>query len=131
MVSSLDQMTLAHGTARSYRIHKCRCDACKEAIRDERQRSRQRQAVHVPTFRPVEWQEKAACKGMNLDYFFGRSNAGDRDPELKLPGLAVCQSCAVVDECLQYAIQLRPEAGIFGGRTTRQRRQLLRSTASS
>lgn len=128
MVSSLDQMTLAHGTARSYRIHKCRCDACKEAIRDERQRSRQRQAVHVPTFRPVEWQEKAACKGMNLEgVFFNGSAAGDRDTELNLPGLAVCATCPVVEPCLNYAIATRPAFGIWGGKTTKERRALVRA----
>lgn len=55
-----------------------------------------------------EWQERAACKGSDLDFI---------DPPLKGRGelLAVCEGCPVVVECFKFAISDRDNSGVWGG----------------
>lgn len=73
----------------------------------------------------AEWRERAAC--------------GDEDPELFFPigdgpvaqaqierAKAVCARCPVVRECLAWALETGQDAGVWGGLTEQERRQLRR-----
>lgn len=66
------------------------------------------------------WWERANCRGLNADLFFPRR--GDDVHQ----ATAVCQSCAVKAECLDYAMDNGERFGIWGGLTGKQRRVLRR-----
>lgn len=75
--------------------------------------------------RVPDWIEEAACKTYPTDgYFFVPDRS--RKKESELPGLAICQTCQVKDECLDFALANRLREGIFGGRTAQQRKRMRR-----
>lgn len=79
---------------------------------------------------PLGWQERAACRGMDLVLFFGtgREGAAARERREK-KAKAVCAGCPVRTECLDTAIGRPDKYGIWGGlsederATERRRRQ--------
>ena len=80
----------------------------------------------------ARWQDIAACKGMDPTIFFGPEHAEsvkekrDREDSAK----AVCHTCPVREECLEYALDAREGYGIWGGLTELERKALLRRRAS-
>ena len=80
----------------------------------------------------ARWQDKAACKGMDPTIFFGPEHAEtvkekrDREDEAK----AVCHTCQVKHDCLEYALDAKEAYGIWGGLTELERKALLRKRAS-
>lgn len=76
-------------------------------------------AIGVNGVRP-DWQAEAACRGMGTDIFF--SERGDSRPVAAAK--AICATCPVADECLQWAIDTGCRVGIFGGKTPRERQGL-------
>lgn len=72
---------------------------------------------------PVDWKNQAACRGYPDDLFFP---IGDTDEEQIATALAVCQSCRVTEQCLEYALESNQRAGIWGGTTEKERRSLRR-----
>jgi WhiB family redox-sensing transcriptional regulator len=50
-------------------------------------------------------------------------------PEETERALAICATCPVQRECLDYALEARERFGIWGGKTEKQRRQILRRSA--
>ena len=74
-----------------------------------------------------EWQCKAACKGPHAlgfyppDHFERREEKRRRERRAK----AICSSCSVNRECLEYAINCRELHGIWGGTTENERRELI------
>ena len=73
-------------------------------------------AIGTNGLRP-DWQAEAACHGMGNALFF--ADKGDNRPVAEAK--AVCASCGVVEECLQWAINTGSRHGIFGGLTPRER----------
>lgn len=69
---------------------------------------------------PDEWKTSAACRSMDPDIFFGPEKGGGWDQE---PALAICATCPVEHECLEYALQ-RNDPGVWGGMSERQRQRL-------
>lgn len=75
------------------------------------------------------WQEDATCRDLSLDLFFGPD--GERPTvrrERERRALAVCAGCPVVDACLEHALTLPENHGVWGGtsehdRAERRRRQ--------
>jgi len=65
------------------------------------------------------WRRLAACVGADSDMFFPISE------EEAGPAKAVCGTCPVRDECLEWALAAREE-GIWGGLTERERLRLRR-----
>ena len=39
---------------------------------------------------------------------------------------AVCRECAVQESCLEHALGVREKDGVWGGRTERERRRIIR-----
>ncbi|MGH9276958.1 MAG: WhiB family transcriptional regulator [Acidimicrobiales bacterium] len=66
----------------------------------------------------TNWQDHAACKGVNVALFFP---VGD-DVRLVTAARAVCGACPVAGQCLEAGLN-EPE-GIWGGRTADERRAL-------
>lgn len=73
---------------------------------------------------PEGWQERAACRGADVDLFFSHDEADQRQ------ALAYCERCPVRQECLEYAIAHREVYGIWGGTTEAERRALIRRRRS-
>ena len=69
------------------------------------------------------WHRQAACRGVGTDAFFPeRGESTDR-------ATAVCEGRSVREECLSAALADPLSAGIWGGLSTRGRRELRRSVA--
>jgi WhiB family redox-sensing transcriptional regulator len=70
-----------------------------------------------------EWMKRAACRGEDPAVFFPA--LGVRTDRAK----AICSTCAVRQECLEYALADPESAGVWGGIAERERRRLRRSVA--
>lgn len=80
-------------------------------------------ALMAPIDDERPWVVFGACRSADADLFFPMTK---EDTER---ALAVCATCPVVAECLEYALEARERYGIWGGKTDKQRRRLLRRTA--
>lgn len=66
------------------------------------------------------WRAKAACRGCDTGIFFPLTD------EAAEPAKAICASCPVREECLEYALATRQDDGVWGGLTELERRRLRR-----
>jgi WhiB family redox-sensing transcriptional regulator len=69
------------------------------------------------------WAAYGACRNADPDLFFP---ASDDDAGA---ALRICGGCPVVDECRDWALEMRVRYGVWGGLTERDRRRLLRRSA--
>jgi len=76
--------------------------------------------MNVPITAERPWMVFAACRGADPDLFF---DGDDHDPR---PALAICSTCTVRAECLDFAFEARLTEGIWGGMTSKQRRRAMR-----
>jgi WhiB family redox-sensing transcriptional regulator len=73
------------------------------------------------------WQVRASCRGPQASVFFPppqferKEEKLDRESRAK----AICQSCPVKRECLDYAVAIREVHGIWGGLNENERKHLL------
>lgn len=67
------------------------------------------------------WKDDAACRGMDTNLFFPDED-NPTDYRKFVTARKVCASCPVSTECLDYAITLNIEIGMFGGMSRKQRR---------
>ena len=83
---------------------------------------------HVFETRAGNWQLLAGCRGEDSVYFFAPSyfekpwEKNAREAVAK----AICRRCPVLDECRDYALDVREGHGIWGGLNEMERRALLR-----
>ena len=79
---------------------------------------------HLMLSRP-NWQTEAACRDLPVDWFF--PDAGPEAWLLLRRAVAVCESCPVITDCLNYALSFEYRAlpGIWGGTSENQRRGML------
>ncbi|MGH9303261.1 MAG: WhiB family transcriptional regulator [Acidimicrobiales bacterium] len=73
----------------------------------------------------AKWRQRAACRGLDPDIFYPVSD--DDAGQAK----AVCDECPVREACLEHALAVREREGIWGGRTERERRRILRQRRRS
>jgi WhiB family redox-sensing transcriptional regulator len=71
------------------------------------------------------WQLKAACRGPQAEIFFPPAHAERKEEKLQREdrAKAICKTCAVRNECLEYAVRIREPHGIWGGLNEMERRQ--------
>lgn len=69
------------------------------------------------------WADRAACRGMDTDLFYPIGH-GPGAYRATRDAQRVCATCPVARQCLQYALLLNDEHGIWGGLTPEQRRAL-------
>jgi WhiB family transcriptional regulator, redox-sensing transcriptional regulator len=82
------------------------------------------------------WQDDGACQGEDLSLFFGPD--GERQPERDIrerKAKAVCTTCPVRIECLNYALARPEKYGTWGGlneeqRAAERRRRMRRANAA-
>ena len=68
----------------------------------------------------VRWRDDAACRGLDVDVFFPATD------EEAGAAKAVCATCPVREECLEFALETRQDDGVWGGLTETERRRLRR-----
>lgn len=80
-------------------------------------------ALTAPIDDERPWVVFGACREVQGNTFFPMTR------EESQQALAICSTCPVQLECLEYALEARERYGIWGGKTEKQRRQLRRRTA--
>jgi WhiB family redox-sensing transcriptional regulator len=68
---------------------------------------------------PGDWRTLAACRGLDPDLFFPERG----DSFTARNAQAVCATCPVAEQCLEFAIEVGETEGIWGGLSGRQLRQ--------
>jgi WhiB family redox-sensing transcriptional regulator len=79
------------------------------------------------------WQIKAACRGPESYLFYPPSVPERRDEreERERRAKGICVTCGVRRACLDHALRIREQHGIWGGLTEAERRPLLDDVAAS
>ncbi len=74
------------------------------------------------------WQYRAACRGEDSNMFFA-PNYFERKEEKEAreaKAKAICATCPVRAECLDYALRTREPHGIWGGLNEAERKAMIR-----
>jgi WhiB family redox-sensing transcriptional regulator len=79
----------------------------------------------VITAMSADWAERAACRDPKVDpeLFFPVSESGPAARQVAA-AKAICARCPVAAQCRDWALQVGEPAGIWGGMTPDERRQL-------
>lgn len=67
-----------------------------------------------------DWTADAACRGYPDEWWFPAQGYTNRR------AVAICRTCSVQDDCLDYALELSLPAGIWGGYGVNQRARIKR-----
>lgn len=78
-------------------------------------------ALDAPVLEERPWAVYSACRAADPEIFFAATRADER------AALAVCNTCAVAEQCLEFAIETRERFGVWGGTHERERRRMLRA----
>jgi len=79
-------------------------------------------AITTQTDPTTDWLAEARCRGLDPSIFYPDKGV-DRTPA----AIAVCMSCPVQRQCLDYSIEHRERMGVWGGATPNQRRRVSRA----
>jgi WhiB family redox-sensing transcriptional regulator len=72
-----------------------------------------------------DWREHSACRDTDPDLFFPVGTTGPAIEQIET-AKAVCHSCDVQKNCLEYALVTNQDSGIWGGTSEEERRALRR-----
>jgi WhiB family redox-sensing transcriptional regulator len=78
-------------------------------------------ALDAPLLEERPWAVYSSCREAEPEIFFASTRADER------AATAVCNTCAVADQCLEFAIETRERFGVWGGTNERERRRMLKS----
>ena len=72
------------------------------------------------------WQLKAACRGPQAEIFFPPTTAERKEERQRREtrAKAICTSCSVRADCLEYALRIREPHGVWGGLNEFERKEL-------
>lgn len=76
------------------------------------------------------WMERAKCRGMTSEIFFGKEYTGRQRHRPTLTSVdirrakAICAICPVLQECFEFAMVNNEEYGVWGGTTHRDRERI-------
>jgi len=73
----------------------------------------------------MDWRHHAACQDEDPELFFPIGNTGPALVQIEEAKL-VCQRCPVLEPCLQWALESGQDAGVWGGLSEDERRDLKR-----
>jgi WhiB family redox-sensing transcriptional regulator len=76
----------------------------------------------------MDWRHIAACRDEDPELFFPIGNTGPALLQIE-EAKSVCRRCPVREECLQFALETGPDAGVWGGLSEDERRALKRRNA--
>jgi WhiB family redox-sensing transcriptional regulator len=72
-----------------------------------------------------DWRTSAACRTADPELFFPVSSVGPGREDIA-QAKAICQSCRVRRQCLQFALATHQMYGVWGGATEEERRVRVR-----
>jgi WhiB family redox-sensing transcriptional regulator len=73
----------------------------------------------------TEWMAEGKCRELPPAVFFPSDGLGVQAAQ------RICADCPVADACLEYALANRIDHGVWGGRSERERRRILRARRST
>ena len=73
-----------------------------------------------------QWRSAASCRSVDPDLFFPVGSTGLALNHID-SAKAVCQACPVQAPCLEFALETNQDAGVWGGTSEEERRQLRRT----
>lgn len=91
-----------------------------------------RKGSHVSALRTEdEWQLRAACRGPHAAVFYPPTTFERRDEKAarEVRAKEICRTCPVKQPCLDYALKIRENHGIWGGLSEAERRNLVAAQA--
>lgn len=90
-------------------------------------------AISHPWPEESEWRDAAACREMDPSIFYpvpiGNYSArviARRREDPYAAARAVCRTCPVEDDCLNFALAIHDREGVYGGTDPEERRRILR-----
>ncbi len=83
--------------------------------------------MRAAAYDQAEWQLKAACRGPHSSVFYPPTDIEKRDEkrQRELQAKDICATCSVRSDCLQHALDVGEQHGIWGGLNEIERRRLL------
>lgn len=81
--------------------------------------------------RKEDWRHKARCRNEEPELFFSLTERGPAATDQIDQAIRVCRRCPVQPECLSWALESGQDAGVWGGMSAIDRRELNRRTSSS
>ena len=106
------------------------------------------QKLPAPIYDNYEWQEQARCVDIDTNYFYYEDYSAIERQSKTVNGKtftieeevraeerlqierevkAICALCPVINECLSHALSVPERYGIWGGKSERERRQILKA----
>ena len=76
----------------------------------------------------MTWRDRAACLDEDPELFFPIGNTEPAFRQIE-EARAVCLRCEVMEVCLDWAMETRQEAGVWGGQSAEERQSLKRRNA--
>ena len=73
-----------------------------------------------------DWRNSANCKTVDPELFFPTGEKSGFDLDQIDKAKAVCMGCAVLSQCLEYALETNQEFGIWGGMSATERKNFKR-----
>jgi WhiB family transcriptional regulator, redox-sensing transcriptional regulator len=70
---------------------------------------------------PTDWRHRAACRGADPDIWFPISTEGPSQSQVAY-AKSFCERCPVTTECLNWALSIGVDYGVWGGHTAEERR---------
>jgi WhiB family redox-sensing transcriptional regulator len=83
----------------------------------------QRLLPHRRAPEDTDWRVRAACRDADPELFFPVSASGASVPQIEA-AKQVCRTCAVCGPCLRWALERAENAGVWGGTTEDERRNV-------
>lgn len=71
----------------------------------------------------TDWRTVAACRDSEPNLFFPVGTTGPAIKQIE-EAIAICNTCMVQEDCLQYALETNQESGVWGGYAEDDRRRL-------
>jgi WhiB family redox-sensing transcriptional regulator len=76
----------------------------------------------------MTWRNRAACLDQDPELFFPVGTTGSALLQIE-EAKVICRRCEVMQTCLEWAIETRQDAGVWGALSADERRALKRRTA--
>jgi WhiB family transcriptional regulator, redox-sensing transcriptional regulator len=72
-----------------------------------------------------DWRDDAACLGADPEGWFPVGESAEAMAQTR-DAIAICDGCPVEDACLKWALDTCQEAGVWGGKSERERKAMKR-----
>lgn len=69
------------------------------------------------------WSDRAACQKEHAELFFPVGQ-GPQAMQRTVEAKAICRTCPVTEQCLEWALETRQDTGVWGGLSEKERRRL-------